>query len=356
MPSIYYRIEPNNLTETTSYKLRLVSQGTAGYDEVAARVALKNPGLSAEMVKTALKGSMEEIGIILSEGKIVTLENACTFRPSLHARLESPEAPLPLIDKLLNVTIAVSQPFVKALRLVANLERVAAEEKAPVLLSAEDTSLVLNDVLNSAGVLHLTGSHLLFDPQKPDCGCVIAGTRSGSEVQSQFARISDSEVLLVPHIPVQDDPWNNEYTVSISTKYTEHGSVRTGTYSRKLRSPLIVDLAHAGESGVGILTGEAESPYAWITARAGSGAAQVRIQALLDLVTDHLSLNILAMQEHGPAGSAVNIPENGSYVLPGFSGSAVTSLTVQVDYLPELITLIHNSYHGRMVDILDVVV
>jgi hypothetical protein len=41
-----------------------------------------------------------------------------------------------------------------------------------------------------------------------------------------------------PDIPTQADPWNNEYTVSISTQYTEHETVRKGVYERMLRSPL----------------------------------------------------------------------------------------------------------------------
>lgn len=355
MASILYRIELNPLTKPTSYKLRFIPQGTAGYDDVAARVALNNPGLTEEMAKTALMSSFEEIGLMLAEGMLVTLENTCTFRPSLHARLDSPDDPLPPMDELLEVTISASRIYNQTVRQATNLECKPAEEKAPVILSAKDTVLQLNDVLNSAGVLHLTGSNLLVDPEKPDCGCIIAGTRSGSETQSQFARISDSEILVVPHIPAQDEPWNNEYTVSVSTQYTEHGSMRTGTYGCKLRTPLTVDLSSAGESGVGILTGAADSPYVWLTARAGSGAERLRIQAELNLASDVLAMNVLAMQEHGAAGSAINIIDNGGYVLPGFSGSAVSSLTVQVSYLAELKTLIRNSYHGRMVDILDVV-
>ncbi|WP_339137240.1 MAG: DUF4469 domain-containing protein [Candidatus Electrothrix sp. GW3-4] len=85
------------------------------------------------------------------------------------------------------------------------------------MLSAEDTTLELNDVLNPDGVLRLNGTNLLFDRKDSDCGCLIEGTRSGETAQTQFASVSNTEVLLVPHIPTQDDPWNNEYTVSIHT-------------------------------------------------------------------------------------------------------------------------------------------
>ena len=355
MASIRYRIELNPLTNPASYKLRFMPQSTAGYDEVAARVALKNPGLSAEAVKTALMGSMEEISIMMSEGMQVTLENACTFRPSLHARLESPEDPLPPIDELLEITISASRPYTAALRQNAHLECVPADEKTPVILAATDTVLELNDVLNSTGMLRLSGSGLFFDKKKPDCGCVIAGTRSGEEKQTQFGPISDTEFLLVPHIPAQDEAWNNEYTVTVTTQYTENGSLRSGTYRRRLRTPLTVDLGSAGESGVGILTGDAVDPYVWLVARTGSGAEELRIQAVLDLGADTLTLSLLAMQENAATGPAIGIADNGSYTLPGFSGSAVSSITVQVSYLTELKTLVRSAYQGRMVDVLDVV-
>jgi len=354
MGTVQYRIEPNPLTKPASYKLRFLPQQTAGYDELAAAIA-KDNGLTNEQAKAFLLSMVKNVMQMLGNGIQVTLEEAFTFALSFHARLATPNSPLPPISEMVRVSISATHPFVQAVQQLITLKLVSTEEKAPTILSAADTSLELNNVLNPAGVLHIAGSNLLFDKNKPDCGCVIAGTRSGSEKQSRFASISDTEILVVPHIPPQDDPWNNEYTLAVSTKYTERGSVRTGTYGRRLRTPLSVDLAHAGESGVGILTGDAASPYVWITARAGSGAQRLRIQARFDQMTNTLSLNLLSMQDRGMAGSAVNIPENGSYVLPGFSGSVVTSMTVQVDYLTELTALVRNNYSGSLVDILDVV-
>ena len=80
-------------------------------------------------------------------------------------------------------------------------------EKVPVIESVEDSRLHLADVLYSKGVLQLTGSNLLFDPEDGGSGCVIEGTRSGRAVQTQFGPISDSGI--VPEIPAQDAPFNN---------------------------------------------------------------------------------------------------------------------------------------------------
>jgi hypothetical protein len=161
--------------------------------------------------------------------------------------------------------------------------------------------------------------------------------------------------LVVPHIPSQDDPWNNEYTISISTQYTEHGTLRTGTYGQRLRSPLLLSgfSAHNPQE-VGILTGSAAAPYVKAAAAEMTASERIRIQAVLDARSGQLLLSLLDMSEHGAAGGAVTVPGNGDYTLPGFSGSAISSLTVKVENYAELVELLRSGYHNRMVDILDV--
>jgi hypothetical protein len=355
MATIQCRLELNPLTTPASYKLRFVHQGIGGYDEVAARLALKNPTWNADMIKAVLQGSMDEIREMLCEGMQVRLEDACTFRPSLHARLDSPDDPLPPMDELLDVTVSVSQPFIKAVQQKARIEVLPPEEKAPVILSAADTVLGLNDVLNSAGVLSLSGSNMAFDKSRPDCGCLLKGTRSGSAKQTQLASVSDTELLFVPNIPPQNDPWNNEHVLSLSTRYTENGTLRTGTYGRRLRTPLVLtNFGHPNPQDVGILTGDAAAPYVKATAAQMSASERLRIQAVLDSRSGQLLLSLLAMSEHGAAGDAVTAAANGTYTLPGFSGSAVSSLSVKVENHAGLVALLRSSYHGRMVDILDV--
>ncbi|MDU9047669.1 MAG: hypothetical protein Q3M30_02385 [Candidatus Electrothrix sp. Rat3] len=105
---------------------------------------------------------------------------------------------------------------------------------------------------------------------------------------------------------------------------------------------------------VGILTGDAAAPYVKATAAEMSADEQIRIQAVLDAQSGQLMLSLLAMQKHGAAGDTVMVAANGDYMLPGFNGSAVSSLSVKVENYADLVTLIRSSYHGRMVDILDV--
>ena len=355
MGTVQYRVEPNPLTKPVSYKLRFMPKQTAGYDELAAAVG-KDTGMTAEQAKAFLQSTVKNIREMLCNGIQVTLEEALTFCPSLSGRLNSPDDPLPPIDELVRISVSATRPFVQYVQQNVSLERVSTEEKAPTILSTADTTLELNNVLNPDGVLRLTGSNLLFDKSKPDCGCVIAGTQSGSTTQSQFAGISDGEILLVPHIPAQAHPWNNEYTVSITTRYTEHGSLRTGIYGRKLRTPLTVDLAAAGASGAGILTGSEDAAHVRVTSYTASATERLRIQVDSSLQENMLAFRLIALQDGGAVGAMVPVVENGEFTLPGFAGSAVSDMIIAVDNYAALRTMIRNDYDGRLVDILDVVV
>jgi len=346
MGTVQYRVEPNPLTKPASYKLRFIPKQTAGYDELAAAVA-KDTGLSIEQAKACLQSAVKNTREMLCNGIQVTLEDAFTFCPSLRGRLNSPADPLPPIDEILWVSVSATRPLLQYVQQNVTLERVATEEKVPSILAAADTTLLLNNVLNPDGVLRLTRS-------SPDCRCLIAGTQSGSTEQSQFAGISDSEVLLVPHIPAQANPWNNEYTVSITTRYTEHGSLRTGTYGRKLRSPLTaVNLSHPHPPETGILTGSAAAPHVSIIGCTISADERLRIQVDVSVQEDQLSFRLVAMQDGGAVGGMVPVTGNGEFTLPGFAGSAVSALKVRVNNYAALRTMIRNDYDSRLVDILD---
>lgn len=353
MPSIQWRPEVNVLTLPASYSMRFIPKEFLGNDEIAAEMVKKNPALNEGMAKAYIDSLIEVLKEQMIAGKQITLTNAFTFSLSFTARLDAPDAPLPPMDELLQVRIYAAQPFVTQIRQAANLEQLPVEEKLPLIVTAEDTRLKLNDVLYAKGVLRLAGSNLLFKQTDPSCGCFIEGTRSGKITQAQFATISNTEIMLVPDIPAQEESWNNEYTLSVVARYTRRGTLRTGIYRRRLRSPIMV--ANFGDGmEYGILTGSAASPYVSVTHDTMTADEMLRMQVLFDLRTDQLVFSLLDMNENGLAGPAVTVAANGVYVLSGFTGSAVSSMTIRVDMFNELAELIRNDYSGRLVEVLDV--
>lgn len=355
MATIQWRPEVNVLTVPQSYKIRFVPRDSAGTDDLAAAMAEENPNYTEDDAKTMLAVLKRVIQKKLLDGSQVTIDGMVSFGLSFTGRLESPDDPLPPADECLHVSVRVLAPFLKEIRQPARFEKLSMLEKGPVIESVEDTRLHLADVLYSQGVLKLAGTNLLFDPEEEGCECLVEGTRSGKAAQTQFGPISDSGIVLVPDIPAQDAPFNNEYTLSVATRPTGHGSPRVGIYRRKLRSPLAVTkLGHPNPPEVGILTGKAANPLASVTGGAASADEMLRIQAVFDIRNSVLLLSLIGMKEDGPAGAAVTVAANGAYIVPGFAGSAVSSLTVRVNDYAALLDLVRNQYYGRLVDVLEV--
>ncbi|MCI5148932.1 MAG: hypothetical protein D3916_06015, partial [Candidatus Electrothrix sp. MAN1_4] len=318
MSTVQWRPVINALTKPVSYRIQIVPRGIVGYDEMAVEISTEHPNYNEDLVRSLAPLIMEWTQNQMINGNQVTLPDAFIFRVSAQGRLNSPDAALPDNEDMLQVSISGSRDFLRRLREAARMERLPMNEKLPHINSAQDTKLKLDNVLNPTGLLLLNGSNLFFDEVNGDGECVLQGTRSGSTVQLQYAAISNSEILLVPDIPAQDDPWNNEYTVSVTTQYTEHGTPRSGTYRRCLRTPLTVTLGgDGGGTDTGILTGSAETPYVTITEAQTTAPERLRIQAIFDLRTEQLLISLLNMQRKGEAGPAVAVTANGDYSLSG---------------------------------------
>jgi hypothetical protein len=355
MASIQWRPEVNVLTVPQSYKIRFVPRDSVGTDELAAAMAEENPNYTVEDAKTMLAVLRRVTEKKLLNGSQVTIDGMISFGLSFTGRLDSPDDSLPPVDECLHVSVRVLNPFLKEIRQQAHFEKRPMHENGPVIDSAEDTRLHLADVLYSRGVLQLTGTHLLFDPEDEGCECLLEGARSGQAVQSQFGPISDSSIVLVPDIPAQDAPFNNEYTLTVSTRPTGHGSPRVGIYRRRLRSPLTLsNFGHPNPPEVGILTGKAASPLVSVTGGTVSADEMLRIQAVFDIRNSVLLLSLIGMTEDGPAGAAVTVTADGEYTLPGFAESAVSSLNARVNDYAALLNLVRDQYYGRLADVLDV--
>jgi len=352
MAAIQWRPEVNALTTPPSWRPRFIARNVLGKADMAARMAKALPNYSEEEFRTFIDLHNQLIAESLISGEQVTEENDFTYSLSFTGKLESADDPLPPLNECLQVRIYASQPLVEAVRQAAKTERLPEEKKLPLISAARDTLMDLKDVLNPAGALQLAGADLQFDRSRPDEGCVIEGTESGHVAQTRFVKMEDSEIILMPDLPEQTHPWNNEYRLSVSTRYSGHGTLRTGIYSRMLRSPLTVDTL---TGGTGILTGNADSAYVSITGGSISSNETLRIQAIFDARTDALLFSLLDMREGGLTGAVASVTEAGEVTLQGFSGSAMTSLTVQVNnYYAALKEMIRSSYGGRVADVLKV--
>ena len=349
---VYWQPKLNALTTPRSYKAQVVPTNFCGYDEISEGIANKNPIWSAGLVKAILLAEREEIIERLINGDQVSLERWFTYHLTIKRRLQALEEELPPDKRIVKLNGYASKTAVQEVQDTVELERLAPEVKLPVLESTEDTVLHLKDVLNSNGLLRLTGTNLLFHTEDGDGECVIEGTANGRTVQTRFGDITNTLLFVLPDIPGQTQPWQNEYRISVSTRYTEHGTLRTGIYPGLLRTPLSVNLS----ADDGILSGgPASTPLARVTGgHLTAEGARVRIQALVDAQDGDLRLSLLDMTENGAVGNAVTASSNGVYTLPGYTGADVTTLEVTLLDYAALVTKAREQYAGRLVDILDV--
>jgi len=350
MATVLWRVVPNALTKPLSYRVLIVPRNSADTEDLAADIALHHPNFSKDDILTILNAEDEAVLTRLINGEQVTKTGSFTWFLSCTGRLDSPDDPMPPPDESLHINSRINPHFLERLCRDARFERLPMQEKQPLIATARDTVLELADVLNPQGLLQLTGENLYFDLKQETGSCVIAGTESGSTVQSRFGPISDSEIIVMPDIPAQSNLWNNEYTVSVSTHYTEHGTLRTGIYSGMLRTPLTVPgLGQQPPPETGILSGKAAEPNVVVTGGTLTADERLRIQVLQDLTGERLLFSLLDMEEQGASGDAVAVTANGAYSLPGFNGSAVSSLEIRVDHYLALWSMIRNDYSGRLV-------
>lgn len=348
---IQWRPEINALTKPQSYRPRFISRGVSDNDRIATLLEQKNPLYTKTLAKAFLIDLAEVVYEEMLEGNLVVIAKLLSARADLIGRLETAEDSLGPLKKCLRGRFAPAKDLNERLQQNATTERKPADKKLPQMNTALDALLKLNDVLNPEGVLQIMGENLLFDPEDGVSECVIEGTRDGRTVQSRFVRIEPAEIQIMPNIPSQTQPWNNEYMVSLTTRYTERGTLRTGSYARMLRTALGVRI---GDDS-GILSSTTNNPL--VTVSGGSLSAEgarVRIQVLHDVQDDDLRFNLIDMKDGGEQGNEVQVGANGVYTLSGYVGGEVTSLEVTVADYAALYTLVRNKYGGRLVDILDV--
>ena len=348
--SVLWRPEMNAMTNPPSYWARVIAKDSVGYRKLAEQIVLKNPVCSVDQAEAVLRARDAEIMEQLLEGNQVTLENAFTYRLTISAKMDAPDDPLPP-NAVVNVQVYAARTYSEALRQKVVLERRPPDHKTPVIAGAEDTVLRLKNVLNPYGALRLTGTEMAFDINGSNGECVIEGTNDGRIVQTRFAVMSNSMIAIIPEVPEQSEQWNNEYRVSISTRYTPRGSLRTGIYPRLLRTPLAVSLGQ----NHGILSGSEASPLARVTGgQLNATSERTRVEAVFDAQSGELRLRLLDMREGGATGDAVRVTGNGLHVLPGWTDSPLLTLNVTVDNYAALLAKVREEYTGRLVDILDV--
>lgn len=353
MATIQWRPESNPLTNPKSYKARILHRLTMDYAAVSEAISARNPNFSAATVETILRELREEVRIQLNNGNSVALKDFCSFKTSANVRLETASSPMPAPGASLMTVISASRTLRDDVRQGASYEKLHADEKSPVITEFMNTSLGLPNVYSASyPICIMTGSNLLIGPGIAGSNLTIAGTKSTSTVITDFVERKPSKISFLSNVPSQTNSWNNEYQATVTTRYTENGSLRSGTYSSYLRCDLTIS---SGALPKGILSSNENAALANVTAVTGA-TANIRICADVNAQDDILRLWMADMTQDGEIGDAVIVNDNAAYTINGYAGSLITSIEITTVDWAALKTLVKTKYLGRMYDILDMVI
>ncbi len=239
---IQYKIIQNYLTNPPSYTARPIAQKTLGYDDLAAQIHLHNPTIPTATAKAVLEACREEVIRQLADGNTINLSGFVSFVTTLPVRLDQPTDDLPPnpVDVKAKPSVVLKQEIAQQ----AEYLRLPYSEKAPEISAAYDTNTKLVNWIREDHGFRLDGSNIGFDGTDPTQGVFLTDADDNIVQQTNISLNNPSKIIITPDFgrnPVASP--NVEKTISVRSRYTENGQLRTGEYAKHLRSTNVVTAA-----------------------------------------------------------------------------------------------------------------
>jgi hypothetical protein len=239
---IQYKVIPNYLTNPPSYTARPVPQNTLDYDTLAAQINLHNPTIPAATAKAVLEAFRAEVIRQLAQGNTINLSGFVSFVVSLPVRLDQPSDDLPPnpVDVRAKPSVVLKQEVTQQ----AEYLRLAYSEKAPDISATYDTNANLANWIRPDYGFRLDGSNIGFDAADPAQGVFLTDAEGNVVQQAKISLNEPSKIIIIPEFgetPAVSP--NVEKTIAVRTRYTANGQLRTGEYSKRLRSTNVVTAA-----------------------------------------------------------------------------------------------------------------
>lgn len=255
---IQYKVLPNYLTNPPSYSARPLAQKTLDYDAIADQINLHNPTITAGAAKAVLEAFREEVIRQLADGNTINLAGFVSFVVSMPVRLDQPTDDLP--PNPLDVKAKPSVVLKQEVAQQAEYLRLPYAEKSPDISAAYDTNTNLPNWIRQDNGFRLDGSNVGFDAADPAQGVFLTDADGNTAQQTKISLNKPSTIIITPDFGGQHSvPPNVEKTIELRARYTENGQLRTGEYSKRLRSTNTVTAAQrklfvVGDSADGPLT------------------------------------------------------------------------------------------------------
>ena len=228
MPVGYY-VRENKLTTPPSYYCQTTAEDTLGYDEVAERIHLLNPSLTAAQVKTVLLNLRQVVIEQVADGKFVKLENFVSFMPRLPVRLDLPTDDIP--PDAVKVAAKIPRQFNRAVQDIATYERLGYPAKNPQIITGYETNTEYLRFIREGYPFRLSGKHIGFDIDDEDLGIFLVDA-DGNEIEQDKIALNDPSTVIIM-ADFGENPAaspNVEKTIYCRNRYTPNGTLREGSY------------------------------------------------------------------------------------------------------------------------------
>lgn len=299
---IQYKIIPNFLTNPPSYTARPVPQNTLDYDTLAAQINLHNPTIPAAAAKAVLEAFREEVIRQLADGNTINLSGFVSFVASLPVRLALPTDDLPPdpVDVKAKPSVVLKEEVTQQ----AEYERLPYSEKSPEIIAAYDTNTNLPNWIRPDYGFRLDGSNIGFDGTDSTQGVFMTDAAGGIVQQTNISLNNPSKIIITPDFGGEPAVSPNvEKTIAVRSRYTENGQLRTGEYSKHLRSTNVVT---AEQPKLFVIGDNTDGPL--VVSDYPGDQVMCRFEAIFR-TDDQISLAVGPLE--GPLGPEVIIPPAG---------------------------------------------
>lgn len=319
--AIEYVVEDNALTTPPSYNARAVPKNILDTAELSYQINLHNPTIPVETARSVLEAFRAECLIQIPAGNTIKMTGFISIVATLKGKMDTPASPLP--TNPLDIVAKVSKPLKEEIRNAASYYRLPHTTKTPQILLAYDTVTDIENYVRDGYGLEVNGSNMNFDKTDTDQGIFLLSEAGNNIRQANTSLINPSKLIFVPALDPAVQPAGThsvEQTLSIVTKYTSGGQLRTGTYNRKLRTTNVISDAAGDDLFV---TGGAATGPASVGAYAGAQVDCI-IVAKIDTF-GQLTLSVGAID--GEQGQSLDVDVEGDYVLTGLAADVTVTVS-----------------------------
>jgi len=315
--SLTYELKANKLTIPPSYSALARPVTILGYDELSYQIHVNNRTIPQETARAVLEAFRAEVLRQISEGNSILLEKFISITPSLRGNL--PDVTSSINSDFLHLAGKIAVPLRDEIRNAISFQKLPFQQVAPQILAGIDTNYAIKNLVRDGFGCRIDGSKMAFDPSDVNQGVFLESQAGNNIRQTNISLADPGKIIFIPAVDEAAGPAGAasvEQLLTVVTKYTENGDLRTGSYGQPMRGVNVVTDANIQL----FVSGTAATGPVTATGYTGS---QVDAVILGQIKNDQsLVLSIGAMG--GSQGDQVTITESTTDVVLSGLGDDVT--------------------------------